>query len=70
MPAVAICTAHVVIPALSAELVFNGESLDYTRENLVVHLAVCLLLLIQLQLRNITVVDWNQQERNQYKAVH
>ena len=45
-PEVAICTENVVIPALGAAILFQGESLEYPLECFVQHLSVCLTLLI------------------------
>jgi hypothetical protein len=58
----------VVIPTLGAGIVFNGQRLVYPLEYMVQHLSVCMVLLIQPLLRNIAVLDLNQQESNHYDA--
>jgi len=62
MPEVTICTENDVMPALGIGILFKGERLEYPPEYIVQHLSVCLMLLIQLLLRNIEVLDWNRQE--------
>jgi hypothetical protein len=69
-PEVAICIRKVVIPALGAGIVFNGERMQYLLDYLVQHLVVCMPLLIKLDLRNIAVLDRNRQESYHYDAVH
>jgi hypothetical protein len=44
--------------------------LEYSPQYFVRHLSVCLLLLIQLLLRNIAVLNCNRQESDQYDDVH
>lgn len=56
-PVVAICTENVVLPTLSAGIVFNGERLEYQPVYIFQHLSICILLLMQAILRNIVVVD-------------
>jgi hypothetical protein len=48
---------------------FTGESLEYPPDYFVQHLSVCLPLLIEQRLRNITVLDWNRQESDHYDGV-
>jgi hypothetical protein len=60
MPEVAICTENIVIPALSAGIVGNGEWLEYPLEYINQHLLVCLLVPIQPVLKNIAVLDLNR----------
>jgi hypothetical protein len=47
----------------------NGERLEYPPDYFVQHLLVCLPLLIEPLLRNITVLDWNWQESDHYDGV-
>ena len=61
---VAICTENIVISALGAGILFNGERLEYQLEYLVQHILVCLPLLIQPLLRNTAVLHGNRQEIN------
>jgi hypothetical protein len=70
MPEVAICIENIVIPALGAWYLFQGESVEYPPEYLIQHLSVCFPLLIQPLLRNIAVLDRNQQESDECDAVH
>jgi hypothetical protein len=44
--------------------------LEYPPEYFVQHLSVCLPLLIQPLVSNITVLDWKQQQSDQYDVVH
>jgi len=68
-PEVAICTEHVVIPALSTGILLTGERLEWALEYFIEHLSVRLLLLIQSLLRNIAVLDENQLASDHYDAV-
>jgi hypothetical protein len=63
------CTENIVIPALGAGIEFTGERMEYRLENFVQDLSVCLPVLIQPLLRNIAVLDWNQQESDHYDCV-
>jgi hypothetical protein len=69
MPEVAICTENVVIPALGVGILVKGERLEYPPQYFLQHLSVCLLLLIQQLLRNIAVLDRNQQVIDYYEGV-
>jgi len=60
MPEVAICTENILIPALGARGLCEGEWLEYTPEYFFQHLSVCMPLLIQHLLRKIAVVGWNR----------
>ena len=70
MTEVAICTGNIVIRALGAGILFTGEWLEYPHEYLIQHRSVCLGLIIQQLLRNITVYDRNWQQSDHYDAVH
>ena len=69
MSEVAICIENVVIPALGVGILFKGARWEYQPEYFVQHLLVCLPLLILPRLRNIAVLDWNQQKSNDYDDV-
>jgi hypothetical protein len=47
----------------------NSERLEYPLEYFVQHHSVFLAVLMQLLLRDIAVLDWNQQESHHYDAV-
>jgi len=68
-PEVAMCTENSVIPALRGGILFNGERLEHPAEYFIQHLSCCSLLLIQLLRRDGMVLDWSQQESDQYNAV-
>jgi len=69
MPEVGICTENIVLPALGAGILFQGERLEYPPEYFVQHLSVCLQLFIQLLPRNSAVFDRNWHESDHYDAV-
>jgi hypothetical protein len=67
-PEVAIWTENVVIPTLGGGILFKAEWVVYLTEYFIQQLLVCLPLLIQPFLKNIAVVDQNQQESDHYDA--
>jgi len=70
MPEVAICTENIIIPALGAGILFQGERLEYLPEYCIQHLSVCSPPPIQPPLWNIAVLDRNRLESDMYDTVH
>jgi hypothetical protein len=67
-PEVAIWTENVVIPALSAGIVFEGERLVYPLVYLVQHLSVVVTMVIQPHLKSNMFLDGNRQESDDYNT--
>jgi hypothetical protein len=69
MPDVAICPQNVEIPALGADIVYNGDRMKFSLETVVWDLFVSWPLLIKQHLRNLVDHDRNRQQSDYYYCV-
>jgi hypothetical protein len=60
---------NIVIPALGAGMMIEGDGLEYSPEYRVQYLSVCLSQYNHPHLRTIADLDWNQYESDHYNAM-
>jgi hypothetical protein len=69
MPEDPIYSENTIIPTSGTRILCHSKRLEYSLEQFIQHLSVCLLLFIQPLQTNVAVLDWNPQESDHYNAV-